>query len=84
MPDNDSYTLCPDCASPNTFEIGERGTDQDRQVKRECVCGEVWWSGVKQTPLSRHILLEVKLHPLLRLPRNGAAPCSRVLMFHAR
>jgi len=45
MPDNDSYTLCPDCASPNTFEIGERGTDQDRQVKRECVCGEVWWIG---------------------------------------
>ena len=53
MPGNDPYTLCPVCASPNTFEIGERGTGQDRQVKRECVCGEVWWSSELSTSKSQ-------------------------------
>lgn len=49
MPDKDSYSLCPNCASPNTFKIGERGAGQDRQVKRECVCGEAWWSSELST-----------------------------------
>lgn len=53
MPGNDSCTLCPNCESPNTFEIGERGTGQDRQAKRECVCGEVWWSSESSTSKSQ-------------------------------
>lgn len=35
---------CPTCASPNTFVVGEKSNGPHREVKRECVCGETWWS----------------------------------------
>lgn len=37
---------CPTCASPNTFVIGERSHGPHHEVKRECTCGETWWSPV--------------------------------------